>query len=207
MWNLQNFPKDAWVCRAPPYCAFIQRDAFEEVYEHWVLINSGPGNGVFPHVAPPTRLHLQFPRETGLILRCAGKIGNTFQTKQENRHSCCNQEGRRGSNDVVWGTWVFPSSEACMLGNFGGAIMGAKYCFALQWERGQLLRRCGGQGAHAAKTMEPRGFSRVVAGFSSYDGDFRLPLVLALGSPNFPSSCERKLGVVLESLQGQRDLI
>ena len=94
-----------------------------------------------------------------------------------------------------------------MLGNFVGAIMGAKYCFALQWERGHLLRRCGGQGAHAAKTMEPRGFSRVVAGFSSYDGDFRLPLVLALGSPNFPSSCERKLGVVLESLQGQRDLI
>ena len=27
--------------------------------------------GVFPHVAPPTRLRLEFPRETGLILRCA----------------------------------------------------------------------------------------------------------------------------------------
>ena len=27
---------------------------------------------------------------------------------------------------------VVPSSEACMLGNFGGAIMGAKYRFALQ---------------------------------------------------------------------------
>ena len=52
----------------------------EEVYEHRVLINSGPGNGVFPHVAPPTRLHLQFPRETGLILRRAGKVGNPFQT-------------------------------------------------------------------------------------------------------------------------------
>ena len=24
--------------------------------------------GVFPHVAPPTRLHLEFPSETGLIL-------------------------------------------------------------------------------------------------------------------------------------------
>ena len=31
---------------------------------------------------------------------CAGKIGNPFHTKQEKRHSCCNQEGRRGSNDV-----------------------------------------------------------------------------------------------------------
>ena len=28
-------------------------------------------------------------------------------------------------------------------------------------------------------TGEPRGFSRVTAGFSSYDGEFRLPLVLA----------------------------
>ena len=63
---------------------------------------------------------------------CAGKIGNPFHTKQENRHSCCNQERRRGSNEVVWGTWVLPSSEACKFGNFGGAIMGAKYRFALQ---------------------------------------------------------------------------
>ena len=94
-----------------------------------------------------------------------------------------------------------------MLGNFGGAIMGAKYCFALQWERGHLLRRCGGQGPHAAKTMEPRGFSRVAAGISIYDGDLRLPLGLALRSPIFASSCEGKLGVALESLQGKIELI
>ena len=30
--------------------------------------------------------------------------------------------------------------------------------------------------------------------------------VLALGSPIFPSGCEGKLGVALESLQGRRDL-
>ena len=63
-----------------------------------------------------------------------------------------------------------------------------------------------GQGPHLAKSWEPRGFSRVAAGFSSYDGDLRLPLGLALGSPIFPSSCEGKLGVSLESLQGPRDL-
>ena len=45
-----------------------------------------------------------------------------------------------------------------------------------------------------------------VAGFSSYDGEFSLPLGLALGSPIFPSGCEGKLGVALESLQGLRDL-
>ena len=48
--------------------------------------------------------------------------------------------------------------------------------------------------------MEPRGFFRVAAGFSSYDVDFSLPLGLALGSPIFPSGCEGKLGVALESM-------
>ena len=39
-------------------------------------------------------------------------------------------------------------------------------------------------------------------GRSSYDGDLSLPLGLALGSPIFPSGCEGKLGIALESLQG-----
>ena len=43
-------------------------------------------------------------------------------------------------------------------------------------------------------------------GFTSYDGDLSLPLDLALGSPIFPSGCEGKLGVALESPQGRRDL-
>ena len=49
-----------------------------------------------------------------------------------------------------------------------------------------------------AMTGEPRGFSRVTAGFSSYDGAFSLPLVLAQASPIFHSSCEGKLGIALE---------
>ena len=32
----------------------------------------------------------------------------------------------------------------------------------------------------------------------SFDGEFRLPLVLALASPIFHSSCEGKLGIALE---------
>ena len=72
--------------------------------------------------------------------------------------------------------------------------------------RGPPLRRRPGQGPHLAKRWEPRGFSRVAAGFSSSDGDLSLPLGLALGSPIFPSGCEGKLGVALESLQGRRDL-
>ena len=52
-------------------------------------------------------------------------------------------------------------------------------------------------------TGEPRCFSRVVAGFLSYEGEFRMPLVLAQGSPIFHSSCEGELGIDLESLQGK----
>ena len=49
------------------------------------------------------------------------------------------------------------------------------------WNVGLLLIRCSGQGPHLAMTGEPRGFSRVAAGFSNYDGEFRLPLVLSQG--------------------------
>ena len=31
--------------------------------------------GVFQQVAPPTKLRIEFPHETGLILSCAGKVG------------------------------------------------------------------------------------------------------------------------------------
>ena len=72
---------------------------------------------------------------------------------------------------------------------------------------GLPLRRRSGQGPHLAKTLEPCGFSPVAAGFSSFDEDFRLPLGLDLGSPTSHSSSEGNLGVALESLQGQRDLI
>ena len=75
--------------------------------------------GVFWNAAPHTRLRLEFPRETGLMLRCPWKVGKAFQTKQVNRPYCRDQEGRRGSDEVVPGTSVFPLSETGMSGNFG----------------------------------------------------------------------------------------
>ena len=82
--------------------------------------------GVFQHVVPPTRLRLEFPRETGLILRCAGKLWNPLQTKQGNRPTARDQKGRRGSDEVVLGTSGFPSSETGMSGNFWSLMKGAK---------------------------------------------------------------------------------
>ena len=92
-----------------------------------------------------------------------------------------------------------------MSGNFGGSHEGCHVPFRTSGRNvGLPLRRLSGQGPHLAKSLETRGFSRVAAGFSSYDGDFRLPLGLALGRPIFLSSGEGKLGVALESLQGQK---
>ena len=71
-------------------------------------------------------------------------------------------------------------------------------------EQGTSLETPSRAKAHLAKRWEPRGFSRVAAAFSSYDGDLRRPLGLALGSPIFPSGCEGKLGVALESPQGRK---
>jgi len=115
-----------WGVTAPSCCALFHRIAFELGSAIGFLSRADQGIGVFWHAAPPTRLCLEFPRETGLILMCARKVGNAFQTKQGNRTSCRDQEGRRVSDEVVPGTSVFSSSETGMSGNFWGRIKGSK---------------------------------------------------------------------------------
>ena len=132
----------------------------------------------------------------GLILRCAGKLGNPLQTKQGNRSTGHDQKGRRGSDEVVSGPSVFPSRELGVSGKFWGSHERCQVLFGTSGQKlGLPLRRHSGQEAHLAKTLEPRGFPRVAAGFSSYDGDLRLPLGLALGSPIFPSSERESWGL------------
>ena len=65
---------------------------------------------------------------------------------------------------------------------------------------GLPLRCCSGQGPHLAKTLEPRVFLELRRDSQVTMG---LPPLLALGSPVFHSIGEGKLGVSLESLQGQ----
>ena len=181
---------------APSSCAFTHRVAFEEVSVQRVLLKSGPGNRGRSACGTTPVAHLEFPRADGLILRCAGKAGNPFQTTQGNRHSCRHQEGRRGSDEVVSGPSVFPSRELGVSGKFWGSHERCQVLFRTSGRKlGLPLRRHSGQEAHLAKTLEPRGFPRVAAGFSSYDGDLRLPLGLALGSPIFPSSERESWGL------------
>ena len=67
---------------APSFCAFTQRVAFEEVSAHRVLIQSRPGDQGCSACGTTLVANLEFPRETGLILRCAGKVCNPFQTSR-----------------------------------------------------------------------------------------------------------------------------
>ena len=105
---------------APSCCAFTHRVAFEEGSGHRVLINSRPGNRVRSAWVTTQVASLEFPCEAGLILRCAGKAGNPFHTKQENRLFCRDQEGRRGPDEVEPELLVFPSREPGVSGNILG---------------------------------------------------------------------------------------
>ena len=117
---------------APSFCAFPHRVAFKQVSGHQVHFKSGPGNRGCSTCGTTHVAHLEFPRETSIILRCAGKAGNTFHTKKGNRLSCRDQEGRRDSDEVVPGPSVFPSREPSVSRNFCGRIKGVKYHVALQ---------------------------------------------------------------------------
>ena len=103
------------------FCVLIHRVAFEEVSGHRVLMKSGLGNRGHSAFGSTHVGCLEFPHETGLILKCAAKVMKLFQTKHWNRPSCGDQEGRSGSDEVLLGTSVFPSSETGMSGSFGVA--------------------------------------------------------------------------------------
>ena len=103
---------------APSCCAFIHRVAFKEVSGHRVLFKSVPENWglsacgttheATSRISSGDRPHPEVRRE--------GR--EPLQTKQGNRHTGRDQKGRRGSDEVVPGTSVVPSSETGMSRHF-----------------------------------------------------------------------------------------
>lgn len=198
IWNLGFFPNDARK-NCPFVLTAFTGGSSERCPGIGFLSRGDREIGVLRNVEPPTRPRLECLRETGLILRCDRKVGNPFQTKQGSRPSCPDQEGRKGSEEGVPENLGVPLEGDRDFGELCGSHQGCQVPFRPPIPNvGLLLRRCSGKGLHLAMTGEPRGFSRVTAGFSSYDGEFRLPLVLAQASPIFHSSCEGKLGIALE---------
>ena len=199
IWNLGVFPDDARGIHCPFVLTSFTGWSSKRCPGIGSLSRGDREIGVLQNVEPPTRPRLEFRRETGLILRCDQKVRNPFQTKQGNRPSCRDEEGKRGSEEVVSENLGVPLEGDRYGGELCGSHQGCQVPFGPPiLNVGLLLRRCSGKGLHLAVMGEPRGFSRFPAGFSSYDGEFRMPLVLAQGSPMFHSSCEGKLGIVLE---------
>ena len=138
VWNPRVFADDARGGSAPSCRVLTHRVAFEEGSGHRVLLKSGPGNRGPSECGTTHAACLEFPRETGLILRCAGKAGNPFQTTQRNRLSGRDQEGRRGSGEAVPGPSVFPLREPGVSGNFWGRRKAVRDRFALQGGTGDF---------------------------------------------------------------------
>ena len=152
VWNPRSLPTMHGGGSAPSCCAFTHSVAFQEGSGPRVLLKSGPGNRGRSACGTTHVARLEFPGEAGLILRCAGKAGNPFQTTQGNRLSCRDQEGRRGSDEAVPGHLVVPSREPGVSGNFWGSQEGCKRPFCPSGRnRGLPLRRRRGQGPHLAK--------------------------------------------------------
>ena len=131
MSNLRSFPDDARGCQ----CPFVLC-----LHPHYLRIGVWASRSYQERIGK-SRSFGMWHHHRGYVsnflmrqphLRCAEKVGNPLQTKQGNRPSFRDQEGRRGSDEVVPGTSVFPSSATHMSGNFWGSIKGAKYHFALQ---------------------------------------------------------------------------
>ena len=206
VWNLRVFPDDARGCQ----CPFVLC-----LHPHYLRIGVWASRSYQERIGK-SRSFGMWHHHRGYVsnflvrqphLRCAGKVGNPLQTKQGNRPSCRDQEGRRGSEKLCLEPRCSHRGRPVCRGTFGLHQVYQVPYQTSRWNVRLLLIRCSRKGLHLAMTGESRGFSRVVAGFSSYYRECRLPLVLAQEIPIFHSSCEGELGIALESLQGKIDLI
>ena len=101
IWNLGVFPDDARASHCPFVLTSFTGWTSERCPGIGFFSRGDREIGVLRNVEAPTRPRLECRRETGLILRCDRKVGNPFQTKQGSRPSCPDQEGRRGSEEVL----------------------------------------------------------------------------------------------------------
>ena len=129
----------------------------------------------------------EFQGETGLLLRCEGKVGISLGSKRGIRPQLEIRWVTQGSSRVV-------ASNSGILSSFDGSLSeqlelhkGSEVSYqVLRGNLGLLSRSCRGKGPHLVLKGESRGFSRVVAGsfgfLSTCDGALRETLLLTQGS-------------------------
>ena len=132
VWNLWVFLDDARGCQCPLVLCLHPQDCLRRGVQASGSYQERSVKSGSSRMWPKPEATSRIPHESGLILRYDGKVGNHSQTKQGIRLSFPDQEGRRGSDEVVSETSVFPWSETGMSGNFWGRIKGARYRLVLQ---------------------------------------------------------------------------
>ena len=80
VWNPRVFPDDARGCQCRLGLCLHPQGCLLRGVRHRVLLKSGPGNRGRSTCGTTHVAHFKCPRETGLLLRCARKAGNPFQT-------------------------------------------------------------------------------------------------------------------------------
>ena len=133
IWNLGFFPDYARASHCPSVLTSFTGWRSERCPGIGCFSRGDREIGVLRNVEAPTKPRLECPCGTGLIPRWDRNVGNSFQTKQGSRPSCRDQEGRRGSEEVVPENLGVPLQGDRNAGELFGRIKGAKYRFDLQF--------------------------------------------------------------------------
>ena len=121
VWNPRVFPDDARGSQCPFVLCFPHRVAFEEVSGHRVLLKSGPGNRGLSACGTTHVGSLEFPHETGLILRCAAKVMKPFQTSRGIDPPVAIRRGEVAQMKFCWEPRCFPQVRQVCRVTFGVA--------------------------------------------------------------------------------------
>ena len=119
VWNPRVFPDDARGCQCHLSLCLHPQGCLRRGVRHRVLLKSGPGYRGRSACGTTHVAHFKCPRETGLLLRCARKAGNPFQTTQGNRLSCRAQEGRGAQMNRFRIPRCSPRGNQACRGTFG----------------------------------------------------------------------------------------
>ena len=99
---------------------------------------SGPGNQG-PSACGTTHVaRLEFPRETGLILRCAGKAGNPFQSTRGIASPVAIRRGEGAQRKRCRDPRCSPRGNPAFWGTFGGRMKAGRILSPLQGGRGDF---------------------------------------------------------------------
>ena len=131
-----------------------------------------------------TRRPLEFQCETSLLLGCDGKVRIPFQTSRGINPHVLIWRGEGAQVKLCQKTRCSSRVRRVCQGTFFELHQVCQVPFRIsRGNMGFLPRRCSGKGPQLSMTVEPRGFSQVGAGFSSYIRELREPLVVPQGSP------------------------